>query len=209
VLDHAKGRLVLKRPTRAGRGFSLIELMVTVSLIAILLVMTIPAYGTWTADAHVRAAAESLTNAIRQAQSTAVAKGRTSLFALTADAHPGVGSLPGASTPNWFATLNVLSGSDETRSSLGLILKSTEGTQHQVTISGPAMTCFNALGRQTSLASSANSLATACTAADPAVYQVSRDSGASRYFKVLVYAGGRVRMCDAAKSLSSTNPDGC
>jgi len=191
------------------RGFSLIELMVTVALIAILLVVAIPAYGTWTADAHVRAAAESLTNAIRLTQATAVAKGRTSLFALTTDAQPSVNSTPAAYAPNWFATLNVLGGSDETKASLGLILKSTEGTRHRVTISGPALVCFNALGRQTSLAAGANSLSTACTAGDPAVFQVSRDAGASRYFKVLVYAGGRVRMCDAAKAVSSANPDGC
>ncbi|HEY8975914.1 MAG TPA: prepilin-type N-terminal cleavage/methylation domain-containing protein [Burkholderiaceae bacterium] len=191
------------------RGFSLIELMVTVALIAILLVVAIPAYGTWTADAHVRAAAESLTNAIRLTQATAVAKGRTSLFALTTDAQPSVNSAPAAYAPNWFATLNVLGGSDETKASLGLILKSTEGTQHRVTISGPALVCFNALGRQTSLAAAANSLSTACTAGDPAVFQVSRDAGASRYFKVLVYAGGRVRMCDAAKAISSADPDGC
>jgi len=192
-----------------AHGFSIIELMVTVAIIAILLVMTIPAYGTWMADAHVRAAAESLTNAIRLTQSTAVAKGRTSLFALTADPQPSVNSTAAASASNWFATLNVLGGSDETKASLGLILKSTEGTQHQVTISGPAVVCFNALGRQTSLAAAASSLSTGCTAADPAVFQVSRASGASRYFKVLVYAGGRVRMCDAAKAISSNNPDGC
>lgn len=200
---------MLKRPIPSARGFSLIELMVTVSLIAILLVITIPAYGTWTADAHVRAAAESLTNAIRLAQATAVAKGRTSLFALTADAQPSVNSLPATYAQNWFSALNVLGGSDETKASLGLILKSTEGTQHQVTVSGPALVCFNALGRQTTLAAAANSLSTACTAADPAVFQVSRNSGASRYFKVLVYAGGRVRMCDAAKAISNANPDGC
>jgi len=193
----------------AARGFSLIELMVTVTLIAILLVLTIPAYGTWTADAHVRAAAESLTNAIRLAQASAVAKGRTSLFALTADTQPSINSVPAANARNWFAMLNVLGGSDETKASLGLILKSTEGTQHQVTVSGPTMICFNALGRQTSLAASASSLSTACTAADPAVYQVSRSSGASRSFNVVVWAGGRVRMCDAAKAISSTNPDGC
>jgi type IV fimbrial biogenesis protein FimT len=200
---------VLRHPIAVARGFSIIELMVTVALIAILLVMTIPAYGTWTADAHVRAASESLANALRLTQSTAVAKGRTSQFALTADMQPSVSSVPAASAPNWFAALNALGGSDETRTSLGLILKSTEGTQHRVTISGPAMVCFNALGRQTSLAAAASSLSTACTVADPAVFQVSRDSGASRYFKVLVYAGGRVRMCDGAKAISSANPDGC
>ena len=200
---------MLRRTTPTAPGFSLIELMVTVALIAILLVMTIPAYGTWTADAHVRAAAESLTNAIRLTQATAVAKGRTGLFALTADAQPSVNSVPAAFARNWFAILNVLGGSDETKASMGLILKSTDGTQHRVTISGPAMVCFNALGRQTSLAASANSLSTACTAADPVVFQVSRDTGASRYFEVLVYAGGRVRMCDAAKTISSADPDGC
>lgn len=200
---------MLRPSTARPRGFSLIELMVTVALIAILLVVAIPAYGTWTADAHVRAAAESLTNAIRLTQATAVAKGRTSLFALTADAQPSVNSAPAANSPNWFATLNVLGGSDETKASLGLILKSTEGTQHRVTISGPALMCFNALGRQTSLAAAASSLSTACTAGDPAVFQVSRSVGASRYFKVLVYAGGRVRMCDAAKAISGTDPDGC
>jgi type IV fimbrial biogenesis protein FimT len=209
LLDHAQGRFVLRRPAATPRGFSIIELMVTVTLIAILLVMTIPAYGTWTADAHVRAAAESLTNAIRLTQSTAVARGRTSLFALTADSQPSINSTPAAYSPNWFAMLNVLGGSDETKASLGLILKSTEGTQHQVTVTGPAMVCFNALGRQTSLAASATSLSTACTAADPVVFQVARNSGASRAFHVLVYSGGRVRMCDAAKTLSSANPDGC
>ena len=200
---------MLTRPMAAGRGFSVIELMVTVTLIAILLVLTIPAYGTWTADARVRAVAESLTNAIRQSQSTAVAKGRTSLFALTADPRPAVTSVPSANAPNWLAALNVLGGSDETRASLGLILQSTEGSQHQVTITGPALVCFNALGRQTSLSASANSFSASCTAADPAVYQVSRDPAASRSFNVLVYAGGRVRMCDAAKAISSANPDGC
>ena len=192
-----------------ARGFSVIELVVTVALIAILLAISVPAYGTWTADAHVRAAAESLTNAIRLTQATAVAKGRTSLFALTADAQPSVDSVPAGSAQNWFAALNVLSGSDETKASQGLILKSTEGTQHRVQISGPAMVCFNALGRQASLAATANSLATACTAADPVVFQVSRSTGASRAFNVLVSAGGRVRMCDAAKTISNANPDGC
>jgi type IV fimbrial biogenesis protein FimT len=209
LLDHAKGRHVLTPPRRDAAGFSLIELMVTLTLIGILLVMTIPAYGTWTADAHVRATAESLTNALRLAQSTAVAKGRTSLFALTADATPTIHSVPATDAPNWFAMLNVLSGSDETQAGLGLILKSTEATQHHAAVAGPALLCFNALGRQTSLTTADDSLSTACTAADPAVYQVGRGSGASRTFQVLVYAGGRVRMCDAAKTISSANPDGC
>jgi len=203
---------MLRPARRRAGGFSIIELMVVVTLIAFLAVLTVPAFGKWTADAHVRAAAESLTNAIRLSQSMAVAKGRTSLFALTAATPPAYNSTPSATGPNWFAVLNPLAGSDETAANLGLLLMSTEGTQHSVSIAGPAMVCFSSVGRQTSLASTQTSLATACTTgADdthPTTYTVSRTS-ATRSFKVLVYLGGRVRMCDAAKTLSSSNPDGC
>ncbi len=199
---------MLRAPLRRSAGFSIIELVVTITLIGILMAMVLPAMGKWTADAHVRAASESLTTAIRLAQSTAVAKGRTSLFALTAATPPVVTSTPAANASNWFAELNVLSGSDETQTTLGMILKSTEGSQHAVTIAdGPALLCFSSVGRLTTLASGANSLGTACTAAD--TYYTVSSTKATRSFRVYVYAGGRVRMCDAAKTLSATNPDGC
>lgn len=199
---------MLRPSPRRGAGFTLVELVITIALIAILLVMTLPSIGKWNADSHVRAASESLTAAIRLAQATAVAKGRTSLFAMTAAVPPVVTSTPAAAGPNWFAELNVLSGSDETQTTLGTILTSTEGTRHAVTISnGPSVLCFSATGRQTTLAAAKTNLATACTAGDT-YYQVSR-TGASRSYRVYVYTGGRVRMCDAAKTLSATNPDGC
>lgn len=199
---------MLSTPLRRGAGFTIIELVITIALIGILMVMVLPAMGKWMADAHLRAAAESLTTAIRLTQSTAVARGRTSLFALTSATPPVVTSTPAANASNWFAELNVLGGSDETQATLGMILKSTEGTQHGVTIAdGPALLCFNAVGRQTTLAAGANSLATACTAAD--TYYTVSNTRASRSFRVYVYTGGRVRMCDAAKTLSATNPDGC
>jgi len=199
---------MLRPPIRRGAGFSLIELVITITLIAITMVVMVPAISKWTADAHVRAASESLATAIRLTQSTAVAGGRTSLFALTSATPPVVNSTPAQNASNWFAELNVLSGSDDTQAALGMILKSTEGTRHGVTIAnGPALLCFNAMGRLTTLAAGSNSLGTACTAADT-YYTVSR-TNASRSFRVYVYAGGRVRMCDVAKTLSATNPDGC
>jgi type IV fimbrial biogenesis protein FimT len=201
---------MLRHARRLAGGFSIIELMVVVTLISFLAVLAVPAFGKWTADAHVRAAAESLTNAIRLSQSMAIAKGRTSMFALTAANPPAYNSTPSGTGSNWFAELNPLTGSDETSATLGLILKSTEGTQHGVSVSGPALICFSSLGRQAGL-SSAN-LGTSCTmGADdthPTTYTVSK-TNATRSFNVLVYLGGRVRMCDAAKTLSSSNPDGC
>ncbi len=203
---------MLKHARRRDGGFSIIELMVTLTLISFLLVLGVPAFGKWAADGHVRAAAEALTNAIRLTQSMAVAQGRTGLFALTADTSPVYNSTPSGTGSNWIGEINPLSGSDETAATLPLILKSTEGTQHSVSISGPALICFSSVGRQTSLAATQTSLSTACTTgADdthPTTYTVSK-TGATRTFNVLVYLGGRVRMCDAAKTLSSSNPDGC
>ncbi|MEO5686397.1 MAG: prepilin-type N-terminal cleavage/methylation domain-containing protein [Burkholderiaceae bacterium] len=205
---------MLTRPARASSGFSLIELMVVITLIGIGLALAVPTFGKWSADARVRAAAESLVNAIRLTQATAVSRGRTSLFALTTDTPPTLTSTAAANSPNWFAELNPLSGSDETQATLGLILKSTEGTQHAITVTGPAVTCFSATGRQLTLTPAAANLSAGCTAptddvASPTSFTVAKPGAATRSFKVLVYLGGRVRMCDVAKTLSSTNPDGC
>ncbi len=205
---------MLNHTRRTRAGFSLIELMVVIALIGILMSIAIPTFGKWTADASVRAVAESLTNAIRQTQATAISRGRVGMFALTTDTPPVLTSTPVASASNWFSELNKLSGSDETQAWLGLILKSTEGTQRNVNISlsTGTLTCFNSLGRQSGLTAAQNALSTACSVAaddnNPSKYIVSR-SGATRSFWVLVYPGGRVRMCDAAKTLSAANPDGC
>jgi Tfp pilus assembly protein FimT len=209
VLEHGDRHHAPSRATRDEAGFSGIALMVAMALFAAVLMVAIPEGATWTADRQVSAVAEALTNAIRKTQATAVAKRRTALFALAVEVSPAASSKPVTYAPNWFAELNAWNGLGKTSAPPELILASTEESQQNVTIAGPAVTCFDAHGRQTGLAASANRLATPCTVADPAVYQVFRSSGASRYFNVLVYADGRVRECDAAKVQSAEDPDGC
>jgi len=194
------------------RGFTLIELLVTIALIAILLMLAVPALGTWSADARVRSTAESLQNALRLAQATAVARSRSSVFALTS-ANPAWNATPVANGSRWFIDVLPLTGSDETASADSFIQGGTVASQYGVTITGPALLCFNSLGQQTTKSASATGLSATCTAsADdsgaPVEYTLSK-AGAVRALKVRVYLGGRVRMCDAAKTLSNTNPDGC
>lgn len=207
---------MLNAARRSG-GFTLIELMVTITLIAVLMLLAIPAFGTWSADARVRSTAESLQNALRMAQLTAVARSRPTVFALT-NATPAANAAPVANGRNWYIETLQMADEDEDKDADGFIQGATVAGQYGVTITGPASLCFNTLGRQVTKTLSKPS--TNCTAptddntvtttsATPGTYTVSK-VGASRKLLVRVYLGGRVRMCDAAKDFAhKDDPDGC
>ena len=197
---------------RCRAGFTLVELLITMTLIAFLLMLAVPALGTWSADARVRSVAESMQNAVRLAQATAVARSRSTVFALTS-ATPTWNATPTANGSNWYVDVLPLSVSDESASTDSLVQAATVASQYGVTITGQALLCFNSLGQQATKTATATGLSATCTAsADdsnaPVAYTLSK-TGGSRTLKVLVYLGGQVRMCDAAKTLSTTNPAGC
>jgi type IV fimbrial biogenesis protein FimT len=200
----------------AVAGFSLIELMVAITVLGILLLAAMPALGTWVADARIRSVAESLQNTLRLAQASAMQNNRRSVFALTG-VTPSLRARPVDNGSRWYARLLPLKDSDESddpkvdpdapKRFLG---GSSVAAQAGVTVTGQALLCFSPLGRQTSLADTATGLSVACTAGEPATYTVTVAGNASaRQLKVQVDAGGRVRMCDPARSLAKGQPDGC
>lgn len=205
---------MLLRPMRRHRkaGFTLIELMITIAVLALLLLLAVPAFSKWIADASVRSVAESLQNSLRLAQATAVSRSRTTMFALTGVA-PAWNATASKTGSNWYSVVLPLSESDETASSGSYLQGSSVGTQNGVSITGPAQVCFNALGRQAAKSATYSSLSVSCTdvptddTTDPTEYIVSRTN--ARTLVVRVYLGGRVRMCDSMKTLSNTDPDGC
>ena len=108
------------KPPRQASGFSLIELMVTISLIAMLMTLGVPAFGKWAADAGTRGTAEQLATALRLAQSTAITHNRTTMFALT-DAVPAYNAKAVANGSNWFISLlpSALSGETASAEEIG------------------------------------------------------------------------------------------
>jgi type IV fimbrial biogenesis protein FimT len=58
--------------TRACRGVTLIELLISVALGFILIMLAIPAYNSWTADAEVSSAASMLADGMRAARVEAI-----------------------------------------------------------------------------------------------------------------------------------------
>jgi prepilin-type N-terminal cleavage/methylation domain-containing protein len=81
-------------------GFTIIELMIGLVIAGLLLVLAMPSYTLWIADAQIRNAAESIASGLRYAQTEAIK--RDSQVAFTIDPTTGTGG--------WTATL-VIDGS--------------------------------------------------------------------------------------------------
>lgn len=195
------------RPVRR-RGFSLIELMIAISLMALLLMAAASSFSEWIANGKVRSVAEDLANGLRMAQAEAMRRNRVAMFAMTS-AVPAANAAPlSTSGVNWY--VEALARSGDSSADVTYIQGGNYGTQSGVAIaSDVALVCFGPLGNQIDLSSTAtiNVLATACTAGARA-YTVSH-SAANKKLKVLLTVGGQVRVCDPDKALSTSNPDGC
>lgn len=192
-------------------GFSLIEMMVTITILSLLLLAAVPSFSDWIANARVRSVAEEIANGLRAAQSEAVRRNRPVVFALTNNT-PAKSATPAVNGKNWYVqALPLASGaSSETAADSDYVQGGNYASQSGVTISGTsAVLCFGPMGNVTAIGASdaVNVIGVACTAGAQ-TYTVSR-TGADRSLKVTVGLGGQVRMCDPTKTLSTTNPDGC
>ena len=198
------------RPTvaraAAARGFTLIELMVTITLLGILISLSLPSFTTWIRNSQVRTVSEALQTGLRTAQAEAVRRNRQVVMSFTNDANPTLNPITVANGKNWsiqtvaspFINNNV---TEFVRA--GLLTDVASG----VSITGaPKAICFNADGR---LMAPTGSAATADCAGTPAAFQVSQ-TASDRPLNVTVAVGGQVRMCDPKRpALSATSPDGC
>lgn len=192
---------------RKAGGFTLIELMVTISLMALLLGLGAPAFTQWTRNAQVRTVSDTLQNGTRLAQAEAVRRNRQIVFFLTNDAVCNATTAPAVNGAFWAIRTVPLVNGDDTAETLqcGNVSDRAGG----VAIAGPTAICFNSMGRQVANATPGAGTAT-CTldATGVSTYNVSAN-GADRPLRVLVTLGGQVRQCDPARTLSATHPDGC
>jgi type IV fimbrial biogenesis protein FimT len=189
-------------------GFTLIELMIVLSIVAVLAVLAIPNIAGWVANSKVRTVAESLQNDLRAAQAEAVSRGRQVVFVLTADTPP-TGTTPNATGPNWYWDVVPMTSSAET---LTYVKGNSIATQYSVTLAGDySALCFNSMGRLVTNTVTIGGTNVACAipaGAALASFTVTQTK-ADRPLQVSVQQGGRVRLCDPAKTLSTDHPDGC
>ena len=187
----------------AQKGFSLMELMIVVSVVGILSAVSMPSFSRWIQDAKTRTTAEALQNGIRLAQVEALKDGAPVQFFLTNDTNPALNSTPSASGTNW--GIRVLSttipntpvtfvqGASLGANSAGVVM----------TTANPSIT-FNSIGRLVTFNATGQLIGSA-----RANYSLTNSNQSNaRQLNVMVSSTGSVRLCDPSKA-RATNADGC
>ena len=168
-------------------GFSLIELMIAVTIIAFLLAVAMPNYRAWIQNTKVRTAAESIQTGIQKARAEAVTRNARVAFTLGANS-------------GWIVGCPTVTG---TCPAVIEQRQATEGSSNTVTITatpaGATTVVFSNLGTR---------VANAADFTDLTITINTLSASEKRDLKVLVGASGNVRMCDPLLSLA-TNPQGC
>ena len=172
-------RATLKRP---GQGFTLIEMLVTITILLLLIAMGAPAYGAWLQNTQLRSAAEGVQNGLQIARQAAVQMNNKVQI-----------SFAGA---DW--SVSVLNPAQvlQSRTNSGLTPNAQLSPSQSVVV-------FNGLGQVSPppvgviTVAVSNPVGGTCRAA----------GGPIRCLNVTVQAGGQIRMCDPA--LPTTDPQSC
>ena len=181
--------MIGKAVTRQA-GFSLIELMIVLVIVAIGLVIALPSYSTWMANSRVRNAAESILNGIQLARAEAVMRNARVQFVATANSGWTVGcSVATATCPA------VIQSRAASEGSVGVtVAESNSGTANTV--------FFNGFGSSVTTAGLAGPLRV-----DFDIDSSVIGAADSRELRVSVFRSGSVRMCDP--SLGGADPRRC
>ncbi len=202
------------RATRPARGFTLVELMISITLLAVLIALASPSFSQWIRNAQVRAVAETLQNGMRTAQAEALRRNRQVVFFLTDD-EPGLAAEGSENGRNWVIRWVPMPGDtvDATAPANEPFVQGGAVADFDgVTITGQAAICFNALGRRVAATEADTGVTGAECTLDPleplAAFDVERD-GTARALRITVALGGQVRLCDPARTVGASTPDGC
>jgi type IV fimbrial biogenesis protein FimT len=176
--------VAMKKP----KGFSLIELMVVIAIVAILAVLGLPSYAVWTQNSRIRNAAEGLLNGLQLARSEAVARNTQINFVANANS----GWTFGCAT----VVANTCPAVIQTRSA-------GEGSTNTL------VTVNNATVADTVSFSNFGALVNPAGAMNIMVDSTVLSASESRELRIEISTSGSVRMCDPNLGTSGTDPRRC
>jgi type IV fimbrial biogenesis protein FimT len=212
VLGLEEGRLVLKPDLAAG--FTLVELLVGISIVAVLLALGAPAMGTYLQNSKLANATASYYSGIQAARSEAIRRNILTQFVLTdtpfstpdlANAvAPSTGGrswvVRAASGPGNFVQVDAKDAS-EGQGGIGPAAIQVAGSASGVVFDGTIS--FNGFGRTTS----GESYSVDVT--NPAAGLCKTAGGSIRCRRLTVSAGGQIAACDPAASAAIGDSRAC
>lgn len=181
-------------------GVTLIELLIGISLVALLLSFAMPSYQQWIQNLQIRTAAESIQNGLQLARTEAIRRNAAVSLTLTSATRVSdwtVGCV--AATADCLASIQSRNGGEGSANArIGTDIAGAAFATAITTVAAPAIT-FNSFGRVSSPVLGGNNFRIDVTNAVLA---------SARRLSVVVSPGGQIRLCDPALSLAS-NPQGC
>ncbi|MCC6211430.1 MAG: GspH/FimT family pseudopilin [Burkholderiales bacterium] len=177
---------------RTSAGFTLMELMVTITIMAILMTVGLPAFRDMLRNYEVRVAAESVSNGLQRARAEAVARNAPVQFALGAGSSWTVDYVtkPVSSDPP-------IDSRSSTDGSPNVVLSAVAS---DLATAATTVT-FNSLGQVVANADASQTLRRVSLNASA--------SGGTQSLRVEIGAGGNARVCDPSLPNYPVNLRGC
>jgi type IV fimbrial biogenesis protein FimT len=213
-----KGRMLnhlINKPTKFKlKGFSLIELIIVVAIVAILAAAAVPYFGAWVQDTKTRTVAEALQNGVRLAQAEAIRRSRQVSFVLTNDTPSNLSANPNPSNTgtNWSVQTIALNAADTNDGAIFIQGAALGNASSNVVVTGRTLASSTSVISATDAANPSitfNSIGRVVSPALPPYFAVTNASG-KRRLNIMVTIAGRIRMCDPDKIFDAISmPDGC
>jgi type IV fimbrial biogenesis protein FimT len=191
--------------SRLQRGLSLVELMIGLAIVSILLLAAVPNFGIFLQNIQIRNASESVLQGLNLARTEALRRNEPVRFQfvsdLTGDCTLATNSL------NWVvSTLSAAGLCDEdpgvTPPEIVQKQSARDGTPNVALASDASTITFNGLGRASTAATiDLSSVSGSCEHLDA--------DGTMRCLRILVSAGGQIKLCDPKVDLAGTDPRRC
>jgi type IV fimbrial biogenesis protein FimT len=176
---------------RSQRGFTLVEIMISLTVLGIMLMIALPSFGTWLQNQQVRAASEATLNGLQVARAAAIQRNVLVQF-----------QLPAPPTTAWAVTEVATAAPVQSRAH-------EEGSPNAVVTATPAgatTVTFTPLGSVVANADPLSPIVTRLDFTNPAGGSC-QPGGPMRCLRVAISGGGSLRMCDPMVGV--TDPRAC
>jgi|SRR5690242_19164755 len=199
-------------------GFSLIELMISLVVMALLISLGVPAFTEWIQNQQTRAAAEATLNGLQVARAEAVARNTNVSFQFMADLTSSCATAPASgpggalSSISWVVSLGDPTGACDRKvgdNPPGPVIQSrtgTEGTPNAIVTTNPAgstTVTFTPLGATTSNPDG-SPVMLSMKLSNTVLTSGGVDIKSARSLKIVINPGGSTRMCDPSVAAPDT-----